>query len=211
VYPGSTNDRISYPSCVELKQAIDSLPLGLYGFADAAYTLLEKLFIQFLGVDCLDSSKDAFNYYLSQLPIHVEMAFGQLVNMFCILSGKIEGRMDRASAILIARARLYNCIIHEERPFGTTCSSVEEEMEQLGITAHKDAPYGMSYLPFVPNEEVDMKDGISHTGNTIVQALRGLEIDRPAQNIECRQREPEQESMQMSNGENLEREHINPL
>ena len=43
------------------------------------------------------------------------MAFGRLVNMFHILSGKIEGRIDRVSATLMACARLHNCILHEER------------------------------------------------------------------------------------------------
>ena len=60
--PGSTNNNVSYPSCVTLKDAIDSLPLGLYSVADAAYTLSEKLLIPFIGVDCSDPSKDAFNY-----------------------------------------------------------------------------------------------------------------------------------------------------
>jgi hypothetical protein len=74
------------------------------------------------------------------------MAFGQLVIMFCILSSKIEWRLERASAILIAGVRLHNFIFQEDKPFGYSCASVEEEMEQHGITAHKDAPYGMSYL-----------------------------------------------------------------
>ena len=43
VSPGSTYNNISYPSCVELKAAIDSLPLGMYVVADAAYTLSEEV------------------------------------------------------------------------------------------------------------------------------------------------------------------------
>jgi hypothetical protein len=31
-------------------------------------------------------------------------------------------------------------------------------MEHHGITEHKDAPYGMSYLPVVPNEEFEVYD-----------------------------------------------------
>jgi hypothetical protein len=131
--------------------------------------------------------------------------------MFCILSGKIAGRKDMASSILIACARLHNFIIHKERPFDTTCESVEEEMEQLGITAHKDAPCGMSYVPVMPNEEFEMYDEISHTREAIVQALHELEIYRPAHNIEHKQRELEQQSKQMANGKNVEREHISPL
>jgi hypothetical protein len=39
VTPGSTNDNISYPIAKALKDAFDSLPLGRFGVADAAYTL----------------------------------------------------------------------------------------------------------------------------------------------------------------------------
>jgi hypothetical protein len=97
---------------------IDSLPLGLYTVAVAAYTLTEKLLIHFIGVDHADPAKDSFNYSLSQLRIRVEMAFGWLVNIFCILSGKIEGRLDRVPPISIACVRLHNYIIQEDKPFG---------------------------------------------------------------------------------------------
>jgi hypothetical protein len=61
IIPGSTNDNISYSSYVELKEAIKSLPLGLYSVADAAYTLSERLLIPCTGFDCLGPTHDAFN------------------------------------------------------------------------------------------------------------------------------------------------------
>ena len=78
VSPGSTNDNISYPMAVGLKSAIESLPPGLYCVADAAYTLAETLLIPFTGIERSDKAQDAFNFYLSQLRIRVEMAFGSL-------------------------------------------------------------------------------------------------------------------------------------
>ena len=54
--------------------------LGLYGVGDAAYTLMERLLVLFTESQRLDPAKDSFNYYLSQLRIRVEMAFGRLVN-----------------------------------------------------------------------------------------------------------------------------------
>ena len=92
ISPGSTNDDILYPLATGLKDIVDALPLGLYGVADAAYTLSENMLIPYTGVDRLDPAQDAFNYYLSQLRIRVEMAFGRLVNKFRILSGKLEVR-----------------------------------------------------------------------------------------------------------------------
>ncbi len=54
-------------SFVELKDAIDSLPLGLYALCDAAYMLLEKVLVPSIGADQRHPVKDAFNYYLSQV------------------------------------------------------------------------------------------------------------------------------------------------
>ena len=42
------------------------------------------------------------------------MAFGRLVNKFCILSGKIVGSMDHASAILLLVHNWQNFIIQED-------------------------------------------------------------------------------------------------
>ena len=112
--PGSTNDNISYPLAKGLRRAINSLPNGLYAIADAAYTLSENMLIPFTGLDRLDPDHDAFNYYRSQVRIRVEMAFGRLVNLFHILHGKVEGSLDRISAILTVCARLHNFIITQD-------------------------------------------------------------------------------------------------
>ena len=72
---GSTNDNVSYNLAEGLRELFENLPLGLYGVADAAYTLSESILIPFTGADRQDKAHDAFNYYLSQLRIRVEMAF----------------------------------------------------------------------------------------------------------------------------------------
>jgi hypothetical protein len=117
ISPGSTNDNISYTQADELKVALSSLPPGLFGLGDAAYTLAEWLLIPFTGADRLDPAQDALSYYLSQLQIWVEMTFGRLVKKFGILSGKVGGSMERVSAILTACAQLHNFIIKEDGPF----------------------------------------------------------------------------------------------
>ena len=129
------------------------------------------------------------------------MAFRWLVNVFQILSGKIKGRLGRVSGILIACARLHNFIIREDRSFGMTGKIVEEEMEQLDITPVPNAPFPISYLPVVPNEEYEVFDRISHTREGI----------RPAHNIEHRQREFQQYSLQSPKGEQCDREFISPF
>ena len=49
VAPGSTNDNIAFTQAPGLKDLFDSLPLGLYGVGDAAYTLMERLLVPFTG------------------------------------------------------------------------------------------------------------------------------------------------------------------
>ena len=53
----------------------------------------------------------------------------------------------------------------------------------------------------MPTEEFEMYDGISYTREGIAQVLHEQEIYRPAHNIECMQRELQQKSLQLSNGE----------
>jgi hypothetical protein len=153
-----------------LKETIDSLPLGLDGLTDAAYSLSKKLLISFMGAHRLDSVHDVFNYYLSQLQIHVDMDFGRLVNKFRILSGKIVGTMDHASAILAACAQLANFIIQEDGPF-EHFQSVEEEIEKYDFAPNPNALLGMSYLPVVPNEQFQVYPQISHIRDAIVEHL----------------------------------------
>ncbi|KAL7482035.1 hypothetical protein ACHAW6_007720 [Cyclotella cf. meneghiniana] len=194
VAPEATNNNIAFPSSLGLKEFFDSLPTGYYEVADATYTLTEHVVVPFTGSQQLDPVQDAFNYYLSQLRIHVEMEFGRLVNKFHILSGKITGSFDRVTSILTASARQHKFIIAEDGPFGIDrFASVAEEMQSLSISPHSSAPLGMSYLPIVPDITFECIPGLSHTWQTIVEHLCEHQIDRPAHNIERQRGEMEAE------------------
>ena len=69
VLPGSTNDSISYPLAVGLKDTAESLPVGIYCIVNAADTVQENLLILFTGVDWLDAANDYFYFNLLQLQI----------------------------------------------------------------------------------------------------------------------------------------------
>ena len=79
------------------------------------------------------------------------MAFGQLVNKFCILNGKREGSLDKATAILPTCERLHNYIIHKDDPFEHVYQSVKDEIDSLKIKPNPSATLGMSYLPVMPD------------------------------------------------------------
>ena len=189
VSPGSTNDNISNPTAPGLKEVLDALPLGHYAVADAAYTLSECILIPFTGADRLDPAQDSFNYYLSQLRICAEMAFGRLVNIFQILSEKINGSLDQVTRVLMACARLHNFIIKEDQPFDKHLHTVEEEIDSMTLSPDPSAPLEMSYLPVVPDELFEVSPGVSHTREAIVEFLRESDILRPVHNVEWKKTE----------------------
>ncbi|KAL7540368.1 hypothetical protein ACHAWF_006659 [Thalassiosira exigua] len=204
---------ITFPSSTTEweEEVINNLPIGLFAVADAAYTLSENLLIPYSGVDRLDPVHDTFNYYLSQLRTRVEMAFGRLVNKFRILSGKIEGSLDRVTAIITACARLYNFIIQMDGPFGSkTYDSIDAEMESLEIVANPSALLGMCYLPVVPDDMFEAYPGVSHTRDGIVDFIREQSIGRPLHNLE-RRRQALLENVPTANGCAVDREFVSPI
>ena len=188
---------------------MDSLPMGWYGVGDAAYTLSEHLLTPFTGVGRLDPAHDAFNYYLSQLRIRVEMAFGRLVNMFRILNDTIVGSMERVSAILTACTRLHNFIIREDKPFTKTFATADDEFESFDLPPFNNAPFDMSYLPIVPDADFEIYDEVTYTRDGIVHAIREQDISRPSYNIE--RRKNELRAIQLATGEIVDREFISPI
>ncbi|KAL7536885.1 hypothetical protein ACHAXR_007463 [Thalassiosira sp. AJA248-18] len=186
VAPGQANDHIAYPTAKLSKKTVENLPQGLYAVADAAYSASEKMLIPFTGNDRLDIDRDAFNFYLSQVRIRVEMAFGRLVNKFRILNGKVEGPMERVAAVLQACARLHNFIIKQDCPSFPDYSdlSLEEELNQLDLIPHPSAPLGhMAYLHTMPSDTSEIIYGVSHTRDGIVDMIREFSFRRPAHNI----------------------------
>jgi hypothetical protein len=198
VSPGSTNDNVSYPLAAGLRDTVEQLPPGLYCVADAAYTLHENLMIPFTGMERNDPAHDAFNFYMSQLRIRVEMAFGRLTNKFRILKGCMLGSLDRISAIVMACARLHNYVIRFD---GVREESViDDDMDDdrsdddtatttTTIAVDLVAPLGMAYLPVVPNDDWEEIEGMSYTRAAIVDFLRENEIRRPLYNLERKRNE----------------------
>ena len=57
-------------------EEIRKLSLGRFLVGDAAYELTEHLLTPYTGSQQSDQGEDAFNFYLSQVRIRIEMAFG---------------------------------------------------------------------------------------------------------------------------------------
>ena len=100
VAPGSTNDNIAYHFANDLADTIKQLPQGLYFIGDAAYSSSDKLLIPFTDSQRDNQSNDAYNFYISQLRIRIEMAFGLLVSKFRILKTPLQSSVKKMVKLL---------------------------------------------------------------------------------------------------------------
>jgi hypothetical protein len=115
-YPGSTSDILSFESSTIYRSLQNGLLApGLCLFGDNAYTNSVFMATPFSGVG--GGSKDAYNFYHSQLRINIECAFGQLVNRWGILRAAIplNVSISKTTALCVTLAKLHNfCVDHRE-------------------------------------------------------------------------------------------------
>ena len=81
--PGKTNDNRTMDRCTDLRVWLDIMPNEYYAVADNAYVLSQWFLIPFTTPELAAAGDQAefyrtFNFYLSQLRIWIEMAFGGL-------------------------------------------------------------------------------------------------------------------------------------
>jgi len=186
VAPGKTNDNVAFNRTGTLKDIIANLPPGLYFVGDAAYTLSEHLLIPCIGPQRANANNDAFNYYLSQLRIRIEMSFGRLTSKWCILRTKLQTNLENTSKILMACARLHNFVIDEEHPEVEVEDEEDDEDDDdddgRTIRPMPNSPLGMTYLPTIP-EDFEEIEGVSHARASLVEQIREKNYWRPFHNI----------------------------
>ena len=90
--PGGSNDIAAFRK-LSLAQQIEKLPIGKYVIADNVYVCTEHLLTPFPGDHKKDASNDAYNFYLSQVHIQIEMTFARLVNKWRIFRRPLQVRL----------------------------------------------------------------------------------------------------------------------
>ncbi|CAM9931598.1 unnamed protein product, partial [Heterosigma akashiwo] len=116
--PGSTSDSMAF-LLSSLPMLLSCLSPGLYILGDAAYSCTDVLLTPYIGVLPPGSPEDSYNFYLSQLRIRIEMAFGLLTTKWRILRQPLEVPLNRAPKIIFACMKLHNFCINRtlvERP-----------------------------------------------------------------------------------------------
>ena len=182
--PGRTGDLVAY-EMLTIREIIENLPAGLYVVADAAYMLTEHVLVPFTGGDRQSADKDTFNYFLSQLRIRIEMAFGLLTNKWRILRTHIETKKFNTSRVLEACARLHNFVIDHDSD--DHFDDEEDEDDDFQIATMEGSPLGWGYLPTVQPLQTIL--GTSTMRDSILRHVSWNGYRRPAENVERRELE----------------------
>lgn len=162
--PGGANDITAFRKTL-LSEKVKKFPIGRYIIGDNAYVCTENLLTPFSGKDKQDATKDAYNFYVSQLRIRIEMAFGRMTGKWRVLKKPLQVRLRNVSKVILCIARLHNFCINEKLQ-GQTCM-VEDVVEEENAG-------------FLPSDvTVTSIEGNSIMRDFLVQRVKDLCLSRP--------------------------------
>ena len=168
--PDGVNDIAAFRK-TKVRELIHDLPIGKYAIGDNACVCTEHLLTPFSGNERLDTTSDSYNFYLSQLRIRIEMAFGIMTEKWQILRKPLRVKLKNVGKVFLCITRLHNYCINE------WCSDyktfdVESAMQRLRET--DEAP---------PDPTVEAIQGRSIMRERLVARIFDLGLARPARNL----------------------------
>ena len=167
--PGSSPDA-SALALTRLQQWIDALPHGFYVVADNAYIISEHTLIPFSGSQRAVPQHSCYNYFLSQLRIRVEQAFGQYSVKWRIIRKPLDTCLETSSKLLTACARLHNFIIDND------WQQCNEEITAVDVVGSLNEIYRPSLSTF------EIQPGVSFLRDNIVSYIEENGYRRPSYN-----------------------------
>ncbi len=134
--PGETGDsRVFYGT--KMDEFLKALPQGFYAVADNAYTLSATLIIPYSGSDKRYPEKDVFNFYVSQLRIKIEQAFGIMVNKWWVFKRPIGLGLHVVPTLVECCMRLHN-FCNDNREHEWNVSDVPAELVMEHVTNYEE-------------------------------------------------------------------------
>jgi hypothetical protein len=183
--PGRTNDGRAFDRCDTLRDWIQDLANDCYIASYNAYPLSNKILVPFKANQIGgDQHKVVYNFYLSQLRIRVEMAFGRMTQKFQILRRKMTCSLATQSLYIQAITWLHNFIIDNDslpEPYGQPANINGNgefdaaELEALGIQPLPDNLGAGGFTAVAYNAN----GGPSRQREEIVARLAADDIQRP--------------------------------
>ncbi|EGZ22466.1 hypothetical protein PHYSODRAFT_299741 [Phytophthora sojae] len=112
--PGKVADSVALKKW-KLSLGIANLPLGYYVIGDNAYLLSSRVLAPFTKPEIKSTDYSDYNFYLSQLRIQTEMAFGLLVNKWQIFKRPLSVDFVHAGLVIktCINLKLHNYCINE--------------------------------------------------------------------------------------------------
>ena len=179
VAPGKCGDQVAFER-TPLFQYAQQLPDSFYIIGDAAYSVGEKMLTPFTGGHRGDPSKDAYNFFLSQLRIRIEMSFGLLTNKWRILHAPLQTLLELSSEVLMSCAQLHNfCIDEDGEHRGSSTDAVLACVEP-----DNRSQFGWGYTPTVHNFR--SIPGTSIMRDMLLRKVTQQGMQRPPANLERR-------------------------
>jgi DDE superfamily endonuclease len=139
-----------------------------------------------VGVQKDDAFRDAYNFFLSQVRIRIEMAFGLLCNKWRILQRPLQVNVKNAGKVFLCCARLHNFVINNERVqgehqgiAGIVNSSIRDEDDQQ---SDDDDNNDLNFLP--SDTTIAPIAGNSIMRDVLVQRVTNLCLVRPEYNLQ---------------------------
>eukprot|EP00644_Phytophthora_capsici_P018845 jgi/Phyca11/133160/e_gw1.342.3.1 len=121
--PGKVGDSIAFRNW-KLSNAIMELPAGFYIIGDNAYPLSNSLLVPFNKLEIKSRAHSDYNFYLSQLRIRVETAFGLLVNKWQIFKRPLVVDFVNVKKVIKTCMKLHNFCIDERTKNQCAATSV---------------------------------------------------------------------------------------
>ena len=166
--PGGVNDIMAYRK-TGLHIYCQNLPTGKYIIGDNAYVCSEHVLTPFSGDERKNKQKDAFNFYLSQLRIRIEMTFGLLVNKWRIFKRPLQMKVKNVGRVFLCATRLHNFCRDEVAKLccNTNCETTDE------------------CCTFIPSDiNVIETPGSSMMRDILVEEIAAFGLSRPVYNLQ---------------------------
>ena len=114
IAPGKAIDQVAFER-TSIHKRVMALPMGMYLVGDAAYQVSDDMLVPFTGSQRKGVGKDAFNFFLLQLCIRIEMAFGLLQTKWCaVLNRPLQVSLSTAAKVIQTYERLHNFCLCED-------------------------------------------------------------------------------------------------
>ena len=180
--PGKSSDLKAYEAS-KLQPWIEALPPWVFVAADNAYVCSEHLLTPFYGSQRNEPQYDSHNFYLSQLRIRIEMAFGLLVTKWRIL-------MMTLSTLLANTYKAFNacCVLHNY------CID-ERLLNSLDPKIKKVYSNGTTTLGYIPSDVEEFESSGSLLQLRLVDKIASKSLTRPNTNLLRREFEDRRQAM----------------